>query len=112
MPVAVVRDDGGKPGAAAENAGSVRRGGVKTRVLLLGGKGRMGQAIAAAAAKTDAEVTAALDLGDDVSKHIGACDVVIDFSSPNATDTLCAVCRDAGKPAVIGTTGHSKEERA
>jgi 4-hydroxy-tetrahydrodipicolinate reductase len=85
---------------------------VKTRVLLLGGKGRMGQAIAAAAAKTDAEITAALDLGDDMSKHIGASDVVIDFSSPNAADTLCAVCREAGKAAVIGTTGHSKEQRA
>jgi 4-hydroxy-tetrahydrodipicolinate reductase len=85
---------------------------VKTRVLLLGGKGRMGEAIAAAAAKADVEITAALDLGDDLSKHIGACDVVIDFSSPNATQALCLACREAGKPAVIGTTGHTKEQRA
>jgi 4-hydroxy-tetrahydrodipicolinate reductase len=72
----------------------------------------MGEAIAAAAAKADVEITAALDLGDDLSKHIGACDVVIDFSSPNATQALCLACREAGKPAVIGTTGHTKEQRA
>jgi 4-hydroxy-tetrahydrodipicolinate reductase len=86
---------------------------VKTpvRVLLLGAKGRMGQAIAAAAEKADAEITAGLDLGDDVTKHIGSCDVVIDFSNPSATDSLCGACRGAGKPAVIGTTGHSQKER-
>jgi hypothetical protein len=72
----------------------------------------MGQAIAAAAQKADIDITAALDLGDDASKHISACDVVIDFSSPNATEALCAACREAGKPAVIGTTGHSMEQRA
>ena len=81
------------------------------RVLLLGAKGRMGQAIAAAAEKADVEITAGLDLGDDVTKHIGACDVVIDFSNPSAIDALSRACRDAKKPAVIGTTGHSEKER-
>jgi 4-hydroxy-tetrahydrodipicolinate reductase len=87
---------------------------VKTavRVLLLGAKGRMGQAIAAAAPKLDVEITAALDLGDDIAKNIGACDAVIDFSHPNASGELARACREAKKPAVIGTTGHSKEERA
>jgi 4-hydroxy-tetrahydrodipicolinate reductase len=85
---------------------------VKTvRVLLLGAKGRMGQAIAAAAQTSEVEITADLDLGDDVTKHAGACDVVVDFSNPNATDALCRACRDAAKPAVIGTTGHSEKER-
>jgi 4-hydroxy-tetrahydrodipicolinate reductase len=86
---------------------------VKTpvRVLLLGAKGRMGQAIGAAAEKAGVEITAALDLGDDATKHIAGCDVVIDFSNPNATEALCQACRDAGKPAVIGTTGHSEKER-
>jgi len=71
----------------------------------------MGQAIAAAAKTSDVELAAGLDLGDDVTKHIGACDVVVDFSHPNATETLCRACRAAKKPAVIGTTGHSKAER-
>ncbi len=82
------------------------------RVLLLRAKGRMGQAIAAAAAKTDVEITAGLDLGDDIAKQIGRCDVVIDFSHPNASSELARACREAKKAVVIGTTGHSKEERA
>jgi len=87
---------------------------VKTpvRVLLLGAKGRMGQAIAAAAKTSGVEITAGLDLGDDLTKHIGACDVVVDFSNPSATEALCRACCDSKKPAVIGTTGHSKTERS
>jgi 4-hydroxy-tetrahydrodipicolinate reductase len=86
---------------------------VKTpvRVLLLGAKGRMGQAIAAAAKASGVEITAGLDLGDDLTKHVGAYDVVIDFSNPSATEALCRACRDSKKPAVIGTTGHSQAER-
>ena len=82
------------------------------RVLLLGAKGRMGQAIAAVAPNAGIEIAAGLDLGDDIAKEIEACDVVIDFSHPNASGALSHACRDANKPAVIGTTGHSKEERA
>jgi len=86
---------------------------VKTpvRVLLVGSKGRMGQAIAAAAKTSGVEITAGLDLGDDLAKPIGACDVVIDFSNPSATDALRRACCDSKKPAVIGTTGHSQTER-
>ena len=82
------------------------------RVLLLGAKGRMGQAIAGAAPKAGVEIGAEMDLGDDISKGIHDCDVVIDFSHPNSSSELSRVCREAKKPAVIGTTGHSSEERA
>ena len=82
------------------------------RVLLLGAKGRMGQAIAAAAPKAGAEIAAGLDIGDDIGAHLGRCDVVIDFSHPNASGELSRICREAKKPVVIGTTGHSNEERS
>ena len=72
----------------------------------------MGQAIAAAAPGAGVEIVAGLDLGDDITKNIAACDVVIDFSHPNASSELSRACRETKKPAVIGTTGHSKEERA
>ncbi len=81
-------------------------------VLLVGAKGRMGRAIAAAAGAADAVIIAGLDQGDDLRKEIGACDVVIDFSHASATDAVCRACLGAGKPLVIGTTGHSNEERA
>ena len=82
------------------------------RVLLLGAKGRMGQAISAAAPQAEVEIMAGLDIGDDIAPHIGECDAVIDFSHPNSSSELSRACREAKKPAVIGTTGHSKEERA
>ena len=82
------------------------------RVLLLGAKGRMGQAIAAAAQKADVEIAAGLDLGDEITKQIYGCDVVIDFSHPNASSIVGRACAKAKKPAVIGTTGHSAAERA
>jgi 4-hydroxy-tetrahydrodipicolinate reductase len=82
------------------------------RVLLVGAKGRMGQAIAAAADAADTVIVAKLDLGDDVTKEIGGCDVVIDFSHPSATDAVGRACLSATKPVVIGTTGHSNEDRA
>jgi 4-hydroxy-tetrahydrodipicolinate reductase len=82
------------------------------RVLLVGAKGRMGQAIAAAAEGAGAVIVAGLDQGDDLAREIGGCDVVIDFSHPSATDAVSRACLGAGKPLVIGTTGHSREERA
>ena len=84
----------------------------RVRVLLVGAKGRMGQAIAAATEAADAVIVAGFDQGDDLTKEIDACEVVVDFSHPSATDAICRACLGAGKPLVIGTTGHSNEERA
>jgi 4-hydroxy-tetrahydrodipicolinate reductase len=81
-------------------------------VLLVGAKGRMGQAIAAAAEAAGIVIVAGVDQGDDLTKEIDACDVVIDFSHSSATDAICRACLGAGKPLVTGTTGHSTEERA
>lgn len=81
-------------------------------VLLVGAKGRMGQAIAAAAEGAGATIVAGLDLGDDLGKEIGGCDVVVDFSHPSATEAVSRTCVAASKPLVIGTTGHADSERA
>jgi 4-hydroxy-tetrahydrodipicolinate reductase len=77
------------------------------RVLLIGAKGRMGQAIATAAGTADAVIVASLDQGDDLTKEIGACDVVVDFSHSSATTAICQACLGAGKPLVSGTTAGS-----
>jgi 4-hydroxy-tetrahydrodipicolinate reductase len=82
------------------------------RVLLVGAKGRMGQAITAAANGAGAEIVAGLDQGDDLTREVSGCDVVIDFSHPSATGAVNRACVDAAKPLVIGTTGHSKDERS
>ncbi|MGH7058250.1 MAG: 4-hydroxy-tetrahydrodipicolinate reductase, partial [Acetobacteraceae bacterium] len=81
------------------------------RILLNGARGRMGRAVAAAAAEAGLTVSAALDAGDDPAGHFAACDVVIDFSAPAATRALLELAVRHRKPAVIGTTGLSAGEK-
>jgi 4-hydroxy-tetrahydrodipicolinate reductase len=83
------------------------------RVLLVGAAGRMGRAIKRAAeAQSDIIITAECDLGDILDHSIPRCDVVIDFSHPDATEQNCAACVASEKPIVIGTTGHSRAQVA
>ena len=81
------------------------------QILLNGAKGRMGQTIANLAGNMDAAIRAATDVGDDLAKPIGKCDVVIDFSAHSATGQLLELAIARKKPVVIGTTGHSAEEK-
>jgi 4-hydroxy-tetrahydrodipicolinate reductase len=81
------------------------------KILLNGAKGRMGRTIAAVAPALDAQIAAAADAGDDPAAHLAACDVIIDFSSHASTARLLELAAGAGKPIVIGTTGHSAEEK-
>ncbi|MBO6102601.1 MAG: 4-hydroxy-tetrahydrodipicolinate reductase, partial [Opitutales bacterium] len=86
---------------------------MNVKILLNGCKGRMGRAIIEAASATPGcEIFAACDMGDDASKFINGCDVVIDFSFRDATAALANLCAENKKPLVIGTTGHSAEQRA
>ena len=81
-------------------------------ILLHGSKGRMGQAVAAAAKDAGVTVGAAIDAGDSLSAALATSDVVIDFSSHAATQGLIEQCIAAKKALVIGTTGHSAETKA
>ncbi len=72
----------------------------------------MGQAILQAAEGMKAvDIAAALDQGDAVLAHLEGCDVVVDFSHHTATAPLCEEARQAGKAVVVGTTGHTAQER-
>ena len=82
------------------------------KIALIGAKGRMGQAIAAAATETDAAIAWPLDQGDDLAAGIQKADAVIDFSFHKTTAEVIRLCIAAHKPLVIGTTGHSAEEKA
>ena len=82
-----------------------------TNILLSGSKGRMGQAIQSIAMDHDCHISHPIDLGDDPGSLIGECDAVIDFSLRDATLPLATLAAEHGKPMVIGTTGHEKEER-
>ena len=81
------------------------------RILLHGSKGRMGQAIAAAAPAAGAEILG-VDQGDDPAPLVAKADVVVDFSFHAATLAIATLAARHGKPLVIGTTGHTEAEKA
>jgi 4-hydroxy-tetrahydrodipicolinate reductase len=82
------------------------------RVLLIGAAGRMGQTVRdLAQSDPGIEIVAQCDLGDAIDALMKDCDVAIDFSHANAIDEICRVALHHGKPLVIGTTGHSQEQR-
>jgi 4-hydroxy-tetrahydrodipicolinate reductase len=82
------------------------------RILLIGSKGRMGQTIFGLA-KNDAviDIVAQCDLGDAIESPMKECDVAIDFSNAETIDSICRIALSNRKPLVIGTTGHSPEQR-
>ena len=83
-----------------------------TKIVIVGAKGRMGQMLLSCAAQDAAfDVVGRIDLGDDLGSVVQACDVVIDFSSHEATQGVAECCAANRKPMVIGTTGHSATER-
>lgn len=76
------------------------------KLLITGSRGRMGQAVAAAAA-ADSDVVAErqIDAGDDLLSNLAACEAVVDFSHHSFTRSLVDACVAQGKLLVVGTTG-------
>ena len=73
----------------------------------------MGQMLIACGKKMDGlEIVAGVDEGDSLAHHLADCDAVIDFSLHNATAACAALCAEHGKALIIGTTGHTDEEKA
>jgi len=84
-----------------------------TRAIIIGSKGRMGQAFIACAANfRELEIVGQIDAGDDLNSVIAQGDVVIDFSLPGATPAMVELCANNKKAIVIGTTGHSELEKS
>jgi len=82
------------------------------RVLLIGAAGRMGKTIADLAnGDPKIDIIARCDLGDPTERAMRNCDVAIDFSHAGAITEICAAALQHRKPLVIGTTGHSTEQR-
>jgi 4-hydroxy-tetrahydrodipicolinate reductase len=83
-----------------------------TRIIITGSKGRMGQALASCVVRhPDLKITGQIDAGDDLKTVMGQGDVVIDFSSHDATASVAELCAAHGKSLVIGTTGHTDAEK-
>ncbi len=107
-----------------------------TRIAVTGAAGRMGKTLVEAVANTESAVlTAAIErpgssmigadageiagLGkngvnivDDLDQVMHLFDVLIDFSSPDASCQNVEACQLAGKKIVIGTTGFTEQQKA
>lgn len=92
-------------------------------IIMHGCNGHMGQVISGLVAQdADAQIVAGIDRADDgkndypVFTDIEECqtpaDVLIDFSSAKATDTLLEYCEKRQLPVVLCTTGLSEEQLA
>jgi 4-hydroxy-tetrahydrodipicolinate reductase len=81
-------------------------------LLITGISGRMGQAVAQAAAEAGIPVAATHDAGQNLDAAIAKATCVIDFTIHSFTTELVNAALKHGTSLVIGTTGHTDEERA
>ncbi len=106
-----------------------------TRIAITGAAGRMGRALIEATQQTDGlQLSVALErpgssvvgadagelagigkngvaVSDDLAKVTDQFDVLIDFTRPEVTSQNLAICREANKRIVIGTTGFSDAQK-
>jgi 4-hydroxy-tetrahydrodipicolinate reductase len=82
------------------------------RVMLIGAAGRMGKTVRELAQNDpEIQIGALCDLGDSIEAVMNNCDVAIDFSQAGSIDEICRAAVQHGKSLVIGTTGHSQQQR-
>jgi len=88
-----------------------------TSIGIIGARGRMGRAIAEAAESAGAAVAGGVDRdgategGDATLETLAAaCDVLVDFTAPDALSAHLAAAVAAGTRIVIGTTGLSSDD--
>jgi 4-hydroxy-tetrahydrodipicolinate reductase len=83
------------------------------KIIITGSKGRMGQALIACAGRiAGLKIAGQIDAGDDLRTVIAGGDVVLDFTSHEATPGFAQLCAKHGKALVIGTTGHTEAEKS
>jgi len=80
--------------------------------MLIGAAGRMGKTmLELAQSDREIEMAAQCDPGDSIESPMKNCDVAIDFSQADSIDEICRAVLQHSKPLVIGTTGHSQQQR-
>ena len=82
------------------------------RVMIIGAAGRMGKTVRELAQNDpEIQIAALCDLGDSIETATKNCDVAIDFSQADSIDEICRSAQQYGKSLIIGTTGHSQQQR-
>lgn len=83
------------------------------KLLITGSSGRMGQTlIEATHLNAQTELGATHDAGEDLTAAFSAVDAAIDFTVHHFTTEVVEAALASQTPLVIGTTGHTDEEKA
>lgn len=72
---------------------------------IIGSKGRMGQALESAIKEAGHKLSIGIDMGGNPGAHAAQCEVLVDFSAPDALEANLGAAKSAGIPILIGTTG-------
>jgi len=81
------------------------------KIAIAGSHGKMGKRIVALAEKDkDIKIVSKFDVGTDAEPEIKKCDVLIEFTAPQATAEHVSIARKLKKGVVIGTTGLPRED--
>jgi len=81
------------------------------KVIIVGSKGRMGQALIKCIPQHEGlKLAASIGRSDNLAGALADGDVVIDFSSPENSVAVARLCASHAKPLVIGATGHTARE--
>ena len=75
------------------------------RIGIIGSKGRMGQAIAAAIADAGHDLAGGIDVGGNPLALAESADALVDFSSPSALEANLDAAAATGTPILVGSTG-------
>jgi len=59
----------------------------------------------------DVQIAMQCDLGDSIERAMKDCEVAIDFSQADSIDEICSAASQYRISLVIGTTGHSQQQR-
>lgn len=82
------------------------------KLLITGSSGRMGQTLIEATNLNEhTEMGATHDVGEDLSTAFSTVDAAIDFTIHHFTSDVLNAALESNTPLIIGTTGHSQEER-
>lgn len=76
---------------------------------VIGHKGRMGQALSQAIEEAGHNLCVGVDAGGNPGPLVGRCDVIVDFSAPDALQANLGAAKVAGIPILVGTTGLEPE---
>jgi len=84
-----------------------------TKLLITGKSGRMGQTLMEATElNPQAELGGTHDAGENLTRAFDGVDAAIDFTVHSFTNSVVEAALASNTPLVIGTTGHTDEERA